>query len=346
MKLLQFDRLEELDFPKLMEVYRESNLENIPYFFPEEKDLERGLRGVEERFFTYLQTDFFASPGNRYYVLVEDGRWASAVRLFPVPDQKRAYYAEALETAPELRRRGYGRKLMELLLAALAQDGPFVLTDSVHREYEPSLAFHRSLGFEVSQDNAVCPLNGKVNPQAVGLRYRFEGRGNSLDLARLSANYQVRMLTEADIPAVLRLCEGNPMFYRHCPPKPSEETLRSDMAALPPRKTLADKYFLGFFDGAELAAVLDLITGFPKPEIAFWGFFMLDVSRQGQGCGTVLVSELCAALAASGFRAVRLGWVRGNPQSEHFWKKNGFLETGVSYETNGYTVVVAQRALL
>ncbi len=166
-----------------------------------------------------------------------------------------------------------------------------------------------------------------------------------MNYVNLSNRYAVRPLTEADIPIMLALFRSNPLFYQHCPPPPSTETAREAMHALPPRKTMADKHFLGFFDGETLAAVLDLITGFPTPEIAFWGLFMLDAAMQGQGRGTALVSELCAALQQRGFRAVRLGWVKTNPQAEHFWKKNGFQETGVSYETDGYTVVVAQREL-
>ncbi len=166
-----------------------------------------------------------------------------------------------------------------------------------------------------------------------------------MDYSSLSGTYEVRRLTEADVPAVLALCRGNPLFYRHCPPAPAVETIRADMAALPPRKESKDKYYLGFFDGEALAAVLDLIVGFPTPEAAFWGFFMLDRSRQGRSEGSRLVSELCASLAGMGFREVRLGWVRGNPQAEHFWKKNGFRENGAQYETNGYTVICASRGL-
>ena len=166
-----------------------------------------------------------------------------------------------------------------------------------------------------------------------------------MDICSFSQTYTVRSLGDRDVPAVLELCQGNPLYYRHCPPPPSVETIREAMAALPPRKTLADKYYLGFFDGAELVAVLDLIVGFPTPEIAFWGFFMLRAQRQGRGAASALVSELCAGLSARGFQAVRLGWVLGNPQAEHFWKKNGFRETGVRYETDGSTVVLAQREL-
>ena len=347
MKLLCFDRMEDLDFPRFAEIYRESYLATISYFFPEETDQERGLRKLEAKFLEYYRTDFFAVPGRRCYVLADRERWVSAIRLYPVPGRPGAWHAEALETAPDCRRRGYARKLMELLCFALAKQGPFELSDSVGKHNEPSLAFHKACGFEIVQEEAVNPLNGQANPRAYGLRYRFDGwEAQALDPAGLSARYAVRRLTEADLPALLALCRSNPLYYRHCPPAPSAESLLGDLAALPPRRTLADKYYLGFFDGETLIAVLDLIPGFPKPEIAFWGFFMLRAERQGRGEGSALVSELCAALARRGFRAVRLGWVRGNPQAERFWKKNGFAETGVSYDAGGYTVVMARRELI
>ena len=33
----------------------------------------------------------------------------------------------------------------------------------------------------------------------------------------------------------------------------------------------------------------------------------------------------------------------GNPQAEQFWCKNGFRETGVTYNSDEYTVIVAQK---
>ena len=166
-----------------------------------------------------------------------------------------------------------------------------------------------------------------------------------MDYAALTDRYTVRPMTEADLPGMLELCRGNPTYYQYCPPEPSAESLRADLAALPPRMTPKDKHFLGFFDGPELVALLDLITGYPAPDIAFWGFFMLRADWQGRGLGSALVTELCAALKAMGFRAVRLGWVSANPQASRFWKKNGFLETGATWTTEDYTVTVGQREL-
>ena len=41
----------------------------------------------------------------------------------------------------------------------------------------------------------------------------------------------------------------------------------------------------------------------------------------------------------------RLGWVKGNPQAAHFWRKNGFTETGEAYDADAYTVMAAERRL-
>lgn len=44
------------------------------------------------------------------------------------------------------------------------------------------------------------------------------------------------------------------------------------MKALPPQKQEADKFYVGFFDGEKLAAVLDLIVSYPDDSAAFIGF--------------------------------------------------------------------------
>ena len=166
-----------------------------------------------------------------------------------------------------------------------------------------------------------------------------------MDITALSARYRVRRLTPDDAPLVYALCRENTLYYQYCPPFVTEEGIIGDMAALPPRKTLSDKYYVGYFDGEKLVAVMDLIVSFPDESTAFIGFFMTDVSVQHAGIGSGIIDELCAFLPAAGYQSVRLGWVKGNPQAESFWHKNGFTETGVTYDTDHYTVVVAQRNL-
>lgn len=117
------------------------------------------------------------------------------------------------------------------------------------------------------------------------------------------------------------------------------------MQALPPRKTMEDKYYLGFYEGGRLIAIMDLILGFPKEETAFVGFFMMNKEVQGRGLGTALMEEVYVCLKQCGFKFVRLGFAKGNPQSEHFWVKNRFERTGVEAQNEGYVVVVLEKKL-
>ena len=80
----------------------------------------------------------------------------------------------------------------------------------------------------------------------------------------LPPGYQARILTEADIPAALALCEGNLLYYEYCPPRPSAENLLADMSALPPGRTMEDKHFLGIWRDEKLTALLDLVLGFRR----------------------------------------------------------------------------------
>lgn len=84
---------------------------------------------------------------------------------------------------------------------------------------------------------------------------------------------------------------------------------------------------------------------YPKTETAFVGFFMMNAKYQGKGIGTALMEEVYVHLKESGFEYVRLGFAKGNPQSEHFWLKNGFVRTGVEVPNEGYTVVVLEKKL-
>lgn len=149
-----------------------------------------------------------------------------------------------------------------------------------------------------------------------------------MQLSDLSTYAPARRLTPADIPAILAVCRGNPLFYRYHPPLPDEAAALADLTALPPGKEAADKYYVGFFQDETLIAVLDLILGYPNDETAFIGFFMVDASMQFHGCGSSLITELCTALRRNGYRRVRLAIDEGNPQSAAFWTKNGFSKTG------------------
>ena len=161
----------------------------------------------------------------------------------------------------------------------------------------------------------------------------------------LSTKYMVRKLNDADIQKVYEVMQGNPLFFQYCPPMATEQSIADDMRALPPRSTEDDKYYVGYFEGEKMVAVLDLIVNFPNQETAFIGFFMMHKDYQGKGIGTELIDTCCKVLVEEGYQYVRLGFAKGNPQSEAFWTKNGFARTGVEDVQERYTVVVMEKQL-
>lgn len=159
------------------------------------------------------------------------------------------------------------------------------------------------------------------------------------------AGYDVRPLTEADIPQILSICLGNPLYYEHMHDAPSAQRILEDMTRLPRAQRLDNKFFLGLWRDGSLAGVLDLVIHHPREDTAFIGWFILRADLQGRGEGSRIVEELARGLGER-FRYIRLGRVKGNPQSRRFWEKNGFLPTGLELPNeDGYTVVVMERAL-
>ena len=104
----------------------------------------------------------------------------------------------------------------------------------------------------------------------------------------------------------------------------TRKSIESDMMTLPSNIDIKDKYYVGYFKNEKLIAVLDLIDGYPKKDIVFIGFFMMDINVQKNGIGSAIVNELIEYLATLKYKEVRLGWINGNLQAEHFWIKNGF----------------------
>ena len=46
-----------------------------------------------------------------------------------------------------------------------------------------------------------------------------------------------------------------------------------------------------------------------------------------------------------GYQDIRLGYVEGNNQSYSFWKKNGFIDTGLRNHNDKYTVVILNKKI-
>ena len=165
-----------------------------------------------------------------------------------------------------------------------------------------------------------------------------------IEINKLSRVYRVRRLGDSDADAILNLCRGNVQYYKYCGAEATMEQVLSDLHITPPGVEPESKYYLGFYDENGLLAVMDLIDGFPEENMAFIGFFMMNIAAQGKGIGSNIIRALTAYLKDAGKSAVRLGIDKENPQSKAFWRKNGFR---VIKEVNkgAWTVLLAEKAL-
>lgn len=166
-----------------------------------------------------------------------------------------------------------------------------------------------------------------------------------MDFSGLWAKGLVRQLTQGEAGEVLALYRSNAPYFAHCPPAPSKASVLQDMRARPDGLPPEHKHFLGCYQGHRLAAVLDLLEGFPEPGVLWIGLLMVDAAWQGKGLGSALVDRLAALAKAQGFSALRLACAKGNRQAQRFWQQHGFAPTGAESPQDGYTALPMARQL-
>lgn len=120
-----------------------------------------------------------------------------------------------------------------------------------------------------------------------------------MEINDLSKIFHVRKLDKDDVELIYNLSCKNHIFYQYHPPFVTRESILDDMEALPPGTSYEDKFYVGFFENESLVAIMDLILDYPAKEIAMY-------------------------LKSLGYKKIRLGVDKGNPQSYPFWSKNNF----------------------
>ena len=150
--------MKEMPFSDLMEVCIEGNEEKAAQYG------DGGLLRAEREFYEYLQEVFFKTAKAFYCIWQENGKTVSALRLEPYQD---GWLLEALETAPEQRKKGYAKALV---LAVLAYMGDQIIYSHVSKSNIASLQTHYSCGFKKWKDHAAY-IDGSVNQRSLTLRY-------------------------------------------------------------------------------------------------------------------------------------------------------------------------------
>ncbi len=110
------------------------------------------------------------------------------------------------------------------------------------------------------------------------------------------------------------------------PPEPNQsvELLRE----LPPGKAAEDKYFFGISLSDQLIGCIDLIRGYPKPQVAFIGLLLFIESERSKSYGSQALKYIKALSWEWGCTHLRAAVVETNVRASAFWLREGFLEIG------------------
>lgn len=147
-----------LDREAFLSVFKESTLENLPQFYPGLPQPE-AMERYEADFWDYICGDF-QKEGGILALLVDDGGYRASLRLYPQGGG--TYAVEALETRPDSRRMGYGKRLYRRVIARLeAAEGEVRLRADTGRNNRASIAAHLSAGFQLAPEDPEHP--GRVN---------------------------------------------------------------------------------------------------------------------------------------------------------------------------------------
>lgn len=137
MRLIITNKAENLDLDKLMEVYKESNYENmISLSYDCLDDLESAYK-------EYLKKDFLENKDNYLAILADGQSYLSALRLHR---EDGGYLIEAIETKPEFRNLGYGLSLLFLVRKRIPEG--FYLRSEVSEKNIKSIGLHKKLTFD------------------------------------------------------------------------------------------------------------------------------------------------------------------------------------------------------
>lgn len=164
---------------------------------------------------------------------------------------------------------------------------------------------------------------------------------SNFDIASLSTDYAVRRITEEDISDVYELCCENRRYYRELRLRPTRQNLTAVISRMPECPHPLGKHFVGFYDrDGRLAAILDLITGYPERDDAYIGWFMVDAKLQGNGIGSQIMADVRAAMKGQGYDYLSLAVESVSSAAIEFWKRQGFVPTGEEKKGERYNTLI------
>jgi GNAT superfamily N-acetyltransferase len=136
-------------------------------------------------------------------------------------------------------------------------------------------------------------------------------------------------LNDMNRDAAQRLLEAAPFYCRNVSGEVANAgDVEEVFKALPDKFIKENKHVLGIFLDDDLVGLIDCLFGYPSPDKAHIGLFLLEESSQGKGLGKCSFGE-CEKYVGnfSEIKIVRLAVVRKNEVVLPFWEKMVFKHT-------------------
>lgn len=143
--------------------------------------------------------------------------------------------------------------------------------------------------------------------------------------------YDVRRLTDADAATIQDLYVRCTAFVELVEGRPPASDEGSDLLhAKPPSVKDEDKLVFGLFEDGQLIGALDILRGYPNPEIWYLGLLMLSPDARNRGLGAQAYSATRKWVAANGGQAIRLVVQAQNDAALRFWERQGLVVIGAT----------------
>ena len=145
-----------------------------------------------------------------------------------------------------------------------------------------------------------------------------------LDAPRLA----IRPAARADQGALQAVLDGAPDYHERtegAPAAPDAAARLLDEAEADPLRRV---WLISLRRGGAAAGLLDVWLDQPEPGTAHLGLLLLREVLQAQGYGAEAAGALERALAAAGYRAVRLSVGDESPGALAFWERLGYAPLG------------------
>ncbi len=143
-------------------------------------------------------------------------------------------------------------------------------------------------------------------------------------LARRLPGWELRPVTDAGVDAVLALLQSDPAYFDLERRQPTAQSLRDDIALLPPRCVPEQKRYLALWKDGAPQAVLDLVEGYPRERTLYVGFFFLSPALRRQGTGREIMDAVLQSAGDAGMDSARLACLLNNSAGHAFWRSLGF----------------------